>query len=71
MPTMYRAGVLVVHEDGKGKWYDEIETSSWSSACNYVTSFVDMWTSPGWKPANVWIRDAPRVALGHSEPGQV
>ena len=71
MLRLYRAGVLVVHEDGKSKWHDEIETSSWSSACNYINSFVGMWTSRGWTPVNVWIRDAPRAALGCSEPGQV
>lgn len=72
MTKAYRVGVLVVHEDRSGeKWWGEIETSSWAAACNFLQSFVNMWTVPGFVVANVWIRDAPRVAFGYSEQGQV
>jgi hypothetical protein len=69
---MYRAGVLVVHEDRSGEqWWEEIETLSWSSACNYVNSFVDMWTVPGFVVANVWIRSVVIGRRYHSEQGEV
>ena len=69
--AQYRVGVLAVSKDGKEKWFDEIHTSSWDAACDFLASFIDMWLSPGWRVANVWIRDAPVLPKWYSEQYQI